>query len=202
MRKPEWSFYPAWILLTALCVPIAFLLDLIFIKTLLIFVGDYIYVDGVRHITEDYLFPYTFIPIVSLLIGIVQYRLLRRYLPRMGWWLLATISGWLGGFVLILGWGQIVTHWWSATAVPEPWAVALVFIVLGLCVGLGQWLLLRRRLPRAGWWIVANVVGWSLLFLINGKSIGLFELLTIGLLPASVTAVAFTWLMSQTSQSL
>ena len=100
-ERPRWLFYPIWIILTSLCVSIAFFIDLVILRIIISFVGDFIYVDGVRHITEDYLSIYTFIPIVGLLTGVMQYGLLRRYLPRMGWWVLATIGGWLLGVLLI-----------------------------------------------------------------------------------------------------
>ena len=65
--------------------------------------------------------------------------------------------------------------------------------------GLGQWLLLRRRLPRAGWWIVANVTGWSLFVLITGPSLDQFWFMVLGALPACATAVTF-WLLTNQAQ--
>ena len=71
------------------------------------------------------------------------------------------------------------------------------FDVLGFSIGVGQWLLLRRRLPRAGWWIGANVVGWVLLGLITGDPLHQFDLLALGFLPTCVTAVMIGLLMNQ-----
>lgn len=194
-EKPRWSFYLLWILLTLVCVPIAFVLDLAILRIIILFVGDYIYVDGVRHITEDYLAVYPFIPIVGLLTGALQYGLLRRYLPRMGWWVAATAGGWLIGVFLILipGW----LHWPYSLL-----SLDLAFIVLGLSIGLGQWLVLRRRLPRAGWWIAANGAGWGLLALIvDGNSINQYGLFTLGFFPASVTALMLALLMNQVQRT-
>jgi hypothetical protein len=191
IQKPEWSFYPAWIILTMLCVPIAFVLDLVILKVITGIVGDFIYVDGVRHITEDYLSMYTFFPVVGLLTGVLQYRLLHRYLPRMGWWVLATTGGWLLGALLLLI-SRRLDFWTS-----ESFDVSLAFVVMGLSIGVGQWLLLRRRLPQAGWWIGANVVGWVLLSLITGDTWDQFDLLAVGFLPTCVTAVMFGLLMNQ-----
>ena len=190
-RTPEWFFYPAWIILTALCIPIAFVLDLVILKIVTSIVGDFIYLDGVRHITEDYLFTYTFPPIVGLVTGLLQYGLLHRYLSRMGWWALATTGGWLLGALLTLipGW----LNWTNAVL-----DLDLVFIVMGLSIGVGQWLLLQRRLPRARWWIGANIVGWGLIGLITaGNSLDQFGLLALGFLPACVTAVALALLINQ-----
>ena len=109
----------------------------------------------------------------------------------MGWWVLATTGGWLlGGFlILISGWLNIWTY--------ESFDLDLVFFVMGLSIGVGQWLLLRRHLPRAGWWVGANVVGWGLLGLITEGSMGQFGLLALGFLPACVTAVILALLMNR-----
>ena len=190
-EKPRLSFYLLWILLTMLCVPIAFFLNLFILRIIVRFVGDFIYVNGVQHITEDYLALYAFVPIMGLLTGVLQYWLLRRYLLHMGWWVGATIGGWLLGASLILmpGWLN------PANAVLS---LDLAFLIMGLFIGVGQWLLLRRRLPRAGWWIGANVVGWGVLALITiGNSMGQFGLFSIGLLPACATALMLALLMKQ-----
>ena len=154
-------------------------------------VGDVIYVDGVRRITEDYLGMYTFIPLLGLFTGVLQYGLLRRYLPRMGWWVWATLGGWLLGVLLIL-----ISRWLNFWTY-ETFDIDLAFIVLGLSIGLMQWLLLRRRLSKSGWWIGANVLGWVLLGLITGDSLGQFGLLLMGFLPTTVTAALLAWLMNQ-----
>jgi hypothetical protein len=191
-KKPEWSFYPSWIVLTSLCVPIAFFLDVVILRIITSFVGEYIYVNGVRHITEDYLAIYPFIPVVGLLTGLLQCWLLRRYLPRMGWWVFATAAGWLLGILLILipGW----LHW-TDTFLNN---LDMIFLVMGMSIGMAQWLLLRRRLARAGWWIAANVVGWGLLGLITqGNALDQYGLFTLGLLPACATAAMLALLMNQ-----
>jgi hypothetical protein len=190
-EKPRWFFYTIWIILTFLCVPIAFFLSLVILRIIINFVGDIIYVDGVRHITEDYLGLDVFVPVVGLLTGVLQYGLLRRYLPRMGWWVLATTGGWLLGGLLIA-----IPTWlnWTEGSID----LDLAFILMGLAIGAGQWLLVRRRLSRAGWWIGANVVGWGLLGLITtSNTLGQFGLFTLGLLPACATAATLALLMNQ-----
>jgi hypothetical protein len=195
LKKPEWFFYLGWIILTSLCIPIAFFFSIITLKIITNLVGDYIVVNGVRHITEDYLAMYVFVPIVSLLTGALQYWLLRHYLPRMGWWVLVTVAGWfLGGLLIAL-------HGWLGWINPPLNYMDLIFLIMGLAIGSSQWLLLRRRFARAGWWIAANVTGWSLLGLITpNNSLGQFGLFTLGLLPACATAM-LAWPMSRVSQA-
>ncbi len=163
--------------------PVAYFLDLIILRIIILFVGDFIYVDGVRHITEDYLGLYTFIPIAGLLTGLLQYGLLRHYLVQMGWWVAATIGGWL--------------NWTSPL-----FNLDLAFIVMGLSIAGWQWILLRRRLLGAGWWIGANVVGSGLLALIRqGNSFDQFILFTFGFLPACATALMLALLMNQVQRT-
>jgi ABC-type tungstate transport system substrate-binding protein len=191
-KKPERSFYVNWIVLSAFSVPIAFFLSVIILKIVTSLVGDYVVVDGVRHITEDYLALYTLVPSISLITGALQYALLSQYLPRMGWWVLVTVAGWALGALLIALPG------WLGWMDPPLYKMALIFLLMGSAIGSSQWLLLRRRFTRAGWWIAANIAGWGLLGLITpNNSIGQFGLFTVGLLPACATAAVLALLMKQ-----
>jgi hypothetical protein len=192
LKKPERSFYLSWIVLTSLGVPIAYFFSIIILKVITDIVGDYVFVNGIRHITEDYLAMYALVPSMSILTGALQYGLLRHYLPRMGWWVFATVAGWLLGVLSIAlpGWLG-----WTDTPLNN---LDLIFLVMGVAIGITQWLLLRRRLARAGWWIVANAVGWGLLGLINpGNSVDQFWLFILGFLPACATAAILALLMSR-----
>lgn len=195
-KKPKWSFYATWIILSLLSVPIALFLSLAVMGIVTDLVGDYVYVNGVRHITEDFLLLYAFVPIGGLVMGLLQYGFLRRYLPHMGWWVLATTGGWLLGALLIgiPGW----LHWTDAFEKN----LDLILIVMGFSIGLGQWLLLRRHLARAGWWIAANVLGWGLLALVTVENtVGQFGIFTLGFIPACVTAAVLGLLINQAPRS-
>jgi hypothetical protein len=101
------------------------------ISPILIVVKRYVYVDGVRRITEDYLGMYTFVPLAGLFTGVLQYRLLRRFLPSMGWWVWATLGGWFLGVPLILL-SMRINLWMYGS-----FDLDLAFIVLGLSIGVG-----------------------------------------------------------------
>src|SRR3990172_11437917 len=192
LKKPVWSFYLGWIVLTSLGVPIAYFFSIIILKIITNIVGDFVFVNGVRHITEDYLAMYALVPSMSLLTGALQYGLLRQYLPRMGWWVFVTVVGWFLGVLLIL-----LPGWLGWTDMPLN-NLDLIFLVMGLAIGITQWSLLRRRLARAGWWIAANVGGWGLLGLITlDNSLDQYGLFTLGLLPACATAAMLALLMNQ-----
>ena len=46
------------------------------------------------------------------------------------------------------------------------WLVALEIVLIGGSIGLPQWLLLRQRVRRAAWWILASVLGWGVAVLV------------------------------------
>lgn len=190
-QKPDWSFYIAWVSLTTLCIPIAYLLDLIILWSLTAIIGDYIYVDGVRHITEDYLATYFLFPSMGILTGLAQHGLLRQHLSNVRGWVLATAAGWIGGTIPLLlpGW---------VTWAQAPINVSLLFTSMGFIIGLLQWIVLRKRLPRSGWWIVANVIGWGILSLfMQGNALDQFTLLMLGFFPAAMTAIALAYLLNR-----
>ena len=189
--ESRWSVVVLWVLLTILCIPIALVIDFGVMRILGRVIGNYIYVDGVRHITEDYLYMYTLVPIAGFVTGAFQFGVLRRYLPCMGGWVVTTTAGWVIGGCLAL-----VPGWLGWT---DPLlTVRLACAVMGLTIGVAQWLILRRRVSRAGWWIAANVVGWGALTLIPGVyMVGPLEVLLLGLVPACTTAAMLVLLMGQ-----
>lgn len=156
--------------------------------------GDYIYVNGVRHITEDYLFSWMFFPLIGLLQGGIQALILREVHPRPGIWALVTPAGWIAGFVIL----RVVSEWfftrWTSQE-NSPLYLLIVFFTLGVCISLAQWLVLRRWAARAGWWVLFSTLGWVILPLFSGETFtSVLELLLIGLLPSVVCLPAF-WLM-------
>lgn len=84
------------------------------------------------------------------LISSVQWYVMQRHGNWGGeWsrWTLLSSAGWSIGGILVtylLGY-PLVGRFWVAP---------------GVASGIAQWLILRHRLNRAGWWIPANAVGW------------------------------------------
>ena len=193
-RKPKWFFYPGWVVLSTLSILIAWLISGVIISQIERVVGGTIEVAGRTRITEDFLFDYVFFPTLVLLTGLLQYLLLRHYLPRIGRWIAATALGWLLGIAVVyLGYAI----WPVALNANSVWSSMLI----GAVTGLAQWLVLRRWVPRAGWWVLASVLGWGLVRLIAGEVFtSLLELLIIGAVPAAVTGLALWWLLTHLPQ--
>lgn len=175
-EKPGWFFYLGWVALNAIAVIMAGYIALA-IMPLVTERGE-----GTHFL--DLLFP-----IIGLLTGILQYILLRRYLPHMGWWIAATFLGWLMPFVI----GFI----FSGLVIPGSSTVSIVLgmMVLGTTVALPQWWLLRKRVQHAWWWVLVFGLAWGM--------VGLYDLFTLSdlfpvllgfaVVPAIATSIA-CWL--------
>lgn len=188
-KRPDWYFYPGWVGVSILAFALSFLTYFLVIGLIERWVGDIIYVNGVRHITEDYLFDYLFFPTLCLISGILQYGLLRLYLPKMGGWILATLTGCLLVFVTMT-----LLTWVFEVTFLNLWNGTLAFATIGGLIGLSQWVFLRRRIPKAGWWILASVLGWSLAVLGRFTAVRygstFAQILTFSLSPAIVAGIA------------
>ena len=156
--KPGRLFYPAWVASASISIPIAFAIYWILIFFVKESIGSTIQVRGQPHITEDFLLPYILWPALGLVTGFLQYLLLRRRLPRIGWWIAATTLGLLLG--LICGRVLYLTLQDSLDT-SAIWFETLATALAGGAMGLAQWLVLRQRVRHAAWWILANVLSWG-----------------------------------------
>jgi hypothetical protein len=193
-KKPDFQFYATWVLFSIVSGITAFIVYLLIAKTYNAFAGDWIVVNGETHIAEDYLLQYILWPIYGLLYGYLQYTLLRRYFPRMGWWILATTIS-LSLTFLVMDMGQFIASALGIDPYSVP-AVAIQLMLVGGFLGIAQWLVLRRHLPNAGWWIPANMIGWGVVGFT--ASLGVFTVLVY---PAVTTGVALYLLLPRTHPS-
>ena len=145
--------------LNSISLPIAFAIYWVLIYLVEKVVGVTIQVGSQSHITEDFLLPYILWPALGLVTGIFQYLLLRRYLPRIGWWITATILGWCLGFI---GSRVLYRTLYGTLDASAIWFEILMTALAGGMMGSAQWLVLRQRIPQAAWWVLANMLSWVL----------------------------------------
>jgi tetratricopeptide (TPR) repeat protein len=69
-----------------------------------------------------------------------------------------------GAVALLLGWllGEPLVQWFDAEIL---FRLICCGITITACVAVGQWLLLRGKLPNAGWWVPASALPWTAVFL-------------------------------------
>jgi hypothetical protein len=181
-----WDFWLRWVL--ASTIGVAVLFALIFAVAML--VGAIVGGEA-----ED---KVPFVPFVGLSFGIMQWLILRRYIPRAGWWVLVSTAGWLLGFG-VLAVAEKFTENLMTRAIQSEVFALVFFLAAGASLGILQWLVLRRHMLQAGWWVLANVVGWGILGLIVGKSLDRFtDLAAIAAAPPAITGAVLVWLLRQT----
>jgi hypothetical protein len=85
------------------------------------------------------------------------------------WWIGASIAGSGAGVLLWVALGATLEA--AGVDIDSPGSTlttvfpGVVGAAFGTPFGIGQWLMLRRHLRRAGWWVLASSVGYGLVFL-------------------------------------
>lgn len=91
---------------------------------------------------------------MGLGVGLLQARLIRGLMPKASIWLLSSAAG--------LALPFLVTDLAPRLGYELPYSLPIAVIVGGLIVGTWQAFLLRRLAASPGWWVSANLVGWTL----------------------------------------
>jgi hypothetical protein len=99
-------------------------------------------------------------------VGIAQSVVVGKQVGRARWWILASSVGWaVGGGG---GWAIAYARDWAVLGSIGCYAEviykggAVIGAMGGTVVGIAQWVVLRKQVYRAGWWILASTVGGAL----------------------------------------
>ena len=115
-------------------------------------------VTGLEEPTDPYfmiLFP-AILAMVGTILGLAQAWVLRRAVGGVPGWTVVTAVG------TALGLAVAVTMP-EGTGLAGRVALGAVHgFAIGMILGTLQWLVLRRRLPGARWWVLVSVVAWSI----------------------------------------
>jgi hypothetical protein len=115
------------------------------------------------------------------IVGYAQWRVLRRPLPGLPArsWIVATVVGALVAWTLGMLPSTLMGMRGDAAAEPAISEATRLLLAAGMgavagpVLGVPQWLVLRRFVPRAGWWVAANAVAWGagmpVIFLASGS---------------------------------
>jgi hypothetical protein len=133
--------------------------------------------------------------------GYFQWVVLRERIAGAGLW----------GSVSALGFGLAMGTVIAADA-GENYAIAVVLIgtIYGAAGGILQWLILRRNVPRAGWWLLVNLLGslvgaiaFPIAVLISETGNWDLATMTLGLGfgagNGAITGATLVWLLRQSS---
>jgi hypothetical protein len=86
----------------------------------------------------------------GILMGVLHALVLRKHVTQAWRWVLASLGATAVVGVVIFGVGVVSADlgWLAGVS------------VFGTVVGVLQWAVLRRQVPRAGWWVLASTAGW------------------------------------------
>ena len=98
---------------------------------------------------------------VGVGVGVLQWLVLSRHLARTDRWIVASAVGWAIGRAVAVTTALVFLALGLPVSVGLGWSGLVGWFAVGAGAGVLQWLVLRRHLARASWWIVASVVGWG-----------------------------------------
>jgi hypothetical protein len=156
--------------------------------------------------------------VIGAVTGFAQWLVFRRHFKRVGWWwILVTALGWAIGYST--SWGIFEATGIIGVGIDfyeyDEMLRMIGLVISGGVAGFAQWLLLRQEVPKAGWWIVGNLVGWigsiaAILILGGDVSFGLvfgefeygrvaailpYTVMPSDLLPGLLTGAVLVWLL-------
>ena len=105
----------------------------------------------------------------GMIVGYAQTMVLRRRLPQLRSWISATVVGAVAAWTLgvlpstVMSFIGAASHESSAeiSDALQLLLAAPMGMVAGAILGFPQWLVLRRYVSRAGWWLPANALAWG-----------------------------------------
>lgn len=125
------------------------------------------------------------------------------------WYVMQRHGNWAGEWSK---WTLLSAAGWSIggiSGLPLGFTSGRLSIIAGVFCGIAQWLILRRRVNRAGWWILASAVGWlagtliELLFLGNPDwffPIGfVVNGFIVGGVSGSISGLCLVWLLRRSA---
>lgn len=149
-------------------------------------------------------------------LGLTQWLVLRRYIKRIRWWIIATaigaIAAWIIGLKVIV---MLILIFLDGGTVKlfSPGLLTAVFWLgawVGTVMGLAQWLVIRTHVRRGLLWVFANALAWGLglltvftganfvqpgEFTLETALIGLATGATTGAVIGAVTGIGLVWLL-------
>ena len=185
-----WGFWLQWVLASTVG---AVMVDLVLHGSNFLFADWHVAINVI--IVASWL-------VAAALIGIMQWRVLRKQISIGTVWLWISSISWAIGilvlfFMLLFGIGGPMVGGATLTS----------GTFVGLVVGSIQYIVLRRQVSQAGWWVLAStagwvIVGWSIawhgwnLWKLFGWSSGGFVAFGIGhALYGAITGFALVWLL-------
>ena len=145
-RNPAgWSLWPGWLAATIFGFAIATAVGLT-VK------------DPLEDTLGDVVVAAVFVIFFGVVVGTLQWLVLKQYMNRVGWWIPATLVGVALSAVVIRASEAAV----QPLGLGEMTEGVVSVVLIGAIVGISQWPVLRPHVSRAGWWVLASILGMAL----------------------------------------
>jgi hypothetical protein len=127
--------------------------------------------------------------------GLAHWLFLRPYLPGIKTWIFATVVAFALAAAIVFG---LLNGDAADASIPLKISHA---VVVGSCLGLAQWLVLRQNVDQAYLWLVFSLVGW-----VVGEITGILiavladpplELMAMFLVGMSLPGMGMVWLLQR-----
>ncbi len=126
--------------------------------------------------------------VIGTVIGAGQFYALPSQIHRSKGWIIASAIGWAVGWSL--GWRTAWQLFGGFSTV-----FGIVGAMSGIFTGVFQWLILRRQLSQAGWWILAPTIAWGVGLAAAMEIRGVFGWVLAGGIGGAVTGALLFWLL-------
>lgn len=146
----------------------------------------------------------------GIVAGVSQWLLLRRQVARAGWWVAAVPAGAAAAGIAGVAAG-LLAGLVSSPGAPSPLGGANGGVDVGWVTGAGLfgtglgvlqwWLVLRRQVAHAGWWVLASTVGWvaggPATAAVDAAAHTAWAWAALGTVHGAVTGSVLVWLLRQ-----
>jgi hypothetical protein len=142
--------------------------------------------------------------ILAIPISLTQWAALRRIQqPTSKFWILTIPIGIPLAFLIMRG---IPAGLWFDPDDDSVLAMTSMLFVVGLILGLLQWIILRKQVARASIWVLGSAIGVALSFwliLVTGliNQSGITSYIVVALVYSSLTGLVLSWLHAFNNQS-
>jgi hypothetical protein len=190
-RQPvHWTVRPLWAAATTLGIALGFVLIYAIIAAIKLMM---------RGFNEDRAMGTMLAPALAICVAVLQWLVLKRYIARAGWWIIAGMTGWIFAFAILRALTGSPGALMALAARTDTTLYSVAFmLVFGLVSGVVQWPILRQHTRWASLWIPACMIGLALTGAAIGKSIDRVEdMAALGAIPGAVTGLALFLLLRQ-----
>ncbi len=136
--------------------------------------------------------------VLGAVIGLAQWLVIRKHLPRSRWWLLATSLGMAVGMFLAVV--AVISRGWHSWSLSVGLGQGIAgFIYVGYAVaGFTQWLVLRRQVAKSSLWLLANLIIalTCACLLLTGFGDIFFGVFASFVISGAITGAVLVWLLN------